>query len=70
MWLADPVTKEPLPAFEAHDRKLRRIGGDLRWEGEHDPNAPGWERSTVNDIGFQYIRRCRRPCCEGVQIVP
>jgi hypothetical protein len=63
MWLADPVTKEPLPAFVAADRTIRRLGGKLEWLGAHSAYYPGWEESTVDDMGFQYIRRCRRECC-------
>ena len=60
-WMVDPVTREPLAAFEAHERELRAVCGNAEWPGEHE--EPGWERSTVDDCGFQYVRRCRRPCC-------
>jgi len=60
--IADPVTRQPLPAFEAGDRRLRRLGGEVEWLGEHDPHHPGWEVSTVSEIGFQHIRRSARPC--------
>lgn len=62
-WLVDPDTREPLPAFEAYDRRIRRLGGPVEWPGEHVPGQPGWELSTVDEIGFQYARQCRRPCC-------
>jgi hypothetical protein len=60
--ISDPVTRQPLPAFKADDLGLRRLGGAVEWLGEHDPDYPSWERSTVSEIGFQYIRRCARPC--------
>lgn len=62
MWIVDPDTRLPLPAFEASDHRLRRLGGPIEWLGEHDELAPAWERSTIDDIGFQYVRLCRRPC--------
>lgn len=62
IWLADPATREPLPAFEAADHRIRRLCGELVWLGEHDQLAPSWEVSEPDDCGFVYARPCRRPC--------
>lgn len=62
MWLVDPSTHEPLPAFEAAEYTVRRICGEQVWLGEHDELAPTWERSEPDECGFVYVRPCRRPC--------
>ena len=64
MWLADPVTREPLPAFVAHERRLAPLLGPIVWLDEHAPNHPGWQVSEPDALGFERIRRCRRPCCD------
>jgi hypothetical protein len=61
-WLVDPETREMLPAFEAADVRLRRVCGEHEWLGAHVDISPDWEQSTVDECGFQYIRRCQRPC--------
>lgn len=61
-WLIDPETREPLAAIKPADGTLRRLGRDMEWLGEHHPSHPSWEISTVDSLGFQYARRCQRPC--------
>jgi len=59
--LADPATREPLPAFAPADRSLRPLFGPMVWREGHSETYPHWQEGG-ND-SFDYVRPCRRECC-------
>lgn len=66
MWLVDPETREPLPAFVAVVLPLWSIGRDHTWPGIHSAVWPGYEESTPDSLGVEYVRKCRRECCTAL----
>lgn len=61
--LADPETREPLPAFVAKPNPIRPLFGPMVWREGHSGYYPHWQEGG-NDA-FDYVRKCPSECCDA-----
>lgn len=64
-WLADPVTRAPLPAFDTDAKYMARVRALMDAAGHW---RPGWrqgiERDETGRAVRMWFRQCSDACCK------